>query len=131
MWGWSERKGKHLSSMRLWYSESISASAVHFPTITAVMMGRRKCVSSVISIITTASEKVRRVRPPKKAAAPMSANPPGSTQDQASLLRMPTMSVTPTPAMRPMTAVCVFFFGGGIGSVCSLGWVLWTGRLLA
>lgn len=34
VWGWSERKGKHLSSMRLWYSDSISASAVHFPTIT-------------------------------------------------------------------------------------------------
>jgi len=68
-------------------------------------MGRRKCVSSVISIITTAREKVRRVRPPKKAAAPISAKPPGSTQDQASLLRMPTMSVTPTPARRPMTAV--------------------------
>lgn len=176
-WGSSDRKGKHLSSIRLWYSESIRESAVHLPTITvcATRSGRQRSVSTDeqpgcesergLTGGHDGEEEVRLVRdldhhhgqregqPRQPAeerrrackpgdteerkglvtqaasqspqswcytgardgdtssslslcmdAVPISANAPGSTHCHVSELLMPTMSVTPTPTMRPIIA---------------------------
>ena len=65
---------------KAWYNEWVNWSAANLETKIDVIIGNRNRMSLVISIIMIVNEMVNRETPPKKAAAPIKANAPGSIQ---------------------------------------------------
>ena len=77
--GLNSRKGMHLISTCMSYSEMLKMSPTHLERDSVSMMGRRYWMLLVVSIRMTHSDTVIRVMPPSMQVAPMKAYVPGWT----------------------------------------------------